>query len=213
MREPAPRGVARQPARAAGADPARPRCRVCSCCRTGGDEPSGKPQLAGTVLVIAGGGRRRACCRAPCSRCPASSSAYGRYTATRVGQAESDLHRRGLERDRRRHAAARRRPQLPQRRQGAGVERAAGHAPAAHARPPDDAHPEAGRRRSSSSAAAPASRRARCRSIRRSSDQTIAEIEPLVPQVVVEVLRRAQLPRRRRTRRCTSRSTTRGTSC
>ncbi len=32
-----------------------------------------------------------------------------------------------------------RRAQLPQRRQGAGVERAAGHAAAAHARPPDDA--------------------------------------------------------------------------
>ena len=48
-------------------------------------------------------------------------------------------HARRLERLDRRHPALQRRAQLPQRRQGAGLERAAGHAPAAHARAPDDA--------------------------------------------------------------------------
>ena len=69
--------------------------------------------------------------------------AYGRYAATRAhAEHRRHLHGRGLERLGRRHAAAGRRPQLSQRRQGAGLERAAGHAPAAHARPHDDAHPE-----------------------------------------------------------------------
>ena len=94
--------------------------------------------------------------------------------------------------------------QLSQRRQGAGVERAAGHAAAAHARPPHDAGPDEPEARCWSSAAAPASPPARSRSIRRSSTQTIAEIEPLVPQVVSTLLRRAQLRRRHATRRSRS---------
>ena len=49
------------------------------------------------------------------------------------------LHGRGLQRVRRRVPPGERRPQLPQRRQDPGVERGAGHAAPAHARPPDDA--------------------------------------------------------------------------
>ena len=92
------------------------------------------------------------------------------------------LRRRGLERVGGRVAAAERRAQLPQRRQGAGVERAAGHAPAADARPPHDA-----RARRSRSGARHRLRRRRDgrrgrRSIRVVEHETIAEIEPLVPQ-------------------------------
>ncbi len=50
------------------------------------------------------------------------------------------LRRRGHDGVGRRVEAVGRRAQLSQRRQGAGLERAAGHAPAAHARPHDDAH-------------------------------------------------------------------------
>ena len=57
--------------------------------------------------------------------------------------------------------------------------------------------PKHAEERRSSSAAAPASRPARCRSARTSSTMTIAEIEPLVPRVGRQVLRRAQLQRRR----------------
>ena len=60
-----------------------------------------------------------------------------------VGGAERDgLCRRRRDRVRRRHAYADRRAQLSQRRQGAGLERAAGHAAAAHARPHYDARAE-----------------------------------------------------------------------
>ena len=44
-------------------------------------------------------------------------------------------------------------------------------------------------------------------------DQTIAEIEPLVPARRLDALRRAQLQRRRQSRRSRSISTTRGTTC
>ena len=93
-------------------------------------------------------------------------------------------------------AAAERRAQLSQRRQDPGVERAAGHAPAADARPSHDAGAAAARRRCWSSAAAPASPPARSRSIRVVEHETIAEIEPLVPQRRLHLLRRAQLRRR-----------------
>ena len=69
---------------------------------------------------------------------------------------EGHLQRRGLERLGGRDRAVERRAQLSQRRQGAGVERAAGHAPAADARASHDAHSEDAEARWSSSAAAPA---------------------------------------------------------
>ena len=69
------------------------------------------------------------------------SRRHGRYAASRLGQAEV-IDARRLERLDRGHAVVQRRAQLPQRRQGAGVERAPGHAAAAHARPHDDIDPE-----------------------------------------------------------------------
>ena len=60
-----------------------------------------------------------------------------------VGRAERDhLRRRRRDRVGRRHPHAERRAQLPQRRQGAGLERAAGHAAAADARPHHHARAE-----------------------------------------------------------------------
>ena len=78
-------------------------------------------------------------------------------------------HARRLERLDRRHPALQRRAQLPQRRQGAGLERAAGHAPAAHARAHDDADSAGSEARAGRSASVPASPPAPCRSSRGSS--------------------------------------------
>jgi spermidine synthase len=105
---------------------------------------------------------------------------------------DSHLCRRRMERVGRGVRAIERRPQLPQCRQGTGVERAAGHAPAAHARPSDDA-------RSRRTRNGRGHRLRRRRDSRRGVDrpavehQTIAEIEPLVPRVVSDILLRAQL--------------------
>ena len=137
-----------------------------------------------TIIIAAGASPD--CCRARVQPIPGIFAAYGRYTATRVGQADVIYMGEGwnatvaVTRLRRRH------PQLSQRRQGAGVERAAGHAPAADARPPDDAHPEAVRRRSLVIGCG-AGVTAGAVSIDPAVEhQTIAEIEPLVPQVVAK---------------------------
>ena len=78
-------------------------------------------------------------------------------------------HARRLERVDRRDPAVERRPELSQRRQGPGVERAAGHAAPAHARPHDDADSATIRSGSWSSGSVRASPPARSRSSRGSS--------------------------------------------
>ena len=75
--------------------------------------------------------------------------AFGRYAATQMGQAEIIYVGEGWNAAGRRVRAQQRRPQLSQRRQGAGLERAAGHAAAADARPSHDAGAEERQRRRS----------------------------------------------------------------
>ena len=88
--------------------------------------------------------------------------AYGRYTADAASARHDVIYiGEGMNASVAVSRAAERRPQLPQRRQGPGVERAAGHAAAADARPPHDARARERRSRCWSSAAAPASRPAR----------------------------------------------------
>ena len=77
------------------------------------------------------------CSRAACRRCPACSSPTAATRRRGSGQSNIIYIGEGLNASVAVSRAVERRAQLPQRRQGAGVERAAGHAPAAHARPPD----------------------------------------------------------------------------
>ena len=112
-----------------------------------GRRAAGRPErrdadpLARSCLVTR---RRRNPARRRCAvhAVPGLLVAYGRYAATRVGQAEFIYVGEGLNAVGGRLAARRRHAQLPQRGQGAGLERAPGHAAAADARPPDDADPE-----------------------------------------------------------------------
>ena len=81
---------------------------------------------------------------------PAVMVAYGRYANMRVNDAAQYIYvGEGMTASVAVSQAVGRRAQLSQRRQGAGVERAAGHAPPAHARPHDDADSAAGRSASS----------------------------------------------------------------
>ena len=98
-------------------------------------------QFAGTLLLAAAMGGAVLLARTV-QPVPGVFVAYGRYAATRLGESEVIYMGEGVERLGRGHAPLERRAQLPQRRQGPGVERAAGHAPAADARPHDDAHSE-----------------------------------------------------------------------
>ena len=110
--------------------------------------------------------------------------AYGRYAATWVGQNEIVYVGEGVTASVAVIAHAERRAELSQRRQGAGVERAAGHAAAADARPHHDARAEE-RRRKVLVIGCGAGVTAGAVSIDPMvKDQTIAEIEPLVPRVV-----------------------------
>ena len=147
------------PARAAGADRHRPRCRRCCC--------SASVRRGAAEQVVAGSRRRAACCAggrsrrlllaAASRRCRACSSPTAATRRRVLGQAGEIIYvGEGLNASVAVSRAAERRAQLPQRRQGAGVERAAGHAAAAHARPPDDAGADDSRSRCWSSAAAPA---------------------------------------------------------
>ena len=150
--------VARQPARAAGADRHRPRCRRCIMLApaAAGDSERRPARVGADDRCSSWPRRRRACSRAACPAVPGLLVAYGRYSATWVGLSNIIYVGEGLNASVAVSETAERRAQLPQRRQGAGVERAAGHAPAAHARPPHDADPDASDERRSSSAAAPA---------------------------------------------------------
>ena len=102
----------------------------------------GRPrsQFAGTIPIVAA-----AVCAALLARnvppIPPLLIAYGRYAATRIGQAEIIYWGEGMECLGCRVAAPGRRAELSQRREGPGVERASGHAAPADARPHDDAHP------------------------------------------------------------------------
>ena len=135
------------------------------------------------------------------SRCPASSSPTAATPSTQTGTGRHHLRRRGLERVGRGVRAAatacgtittparsRRRAS----RRTCGCSGCSATSPRWCRRAP---------RRCWSSAAAPASRPAPSRSIRAVEQQTIAEIEPLVPRVVSDLFRRAQLRRRRTIRR------------
>ena len=140
VRQPAAGHVARQPARAAGADR---RCRRSSGLLDAA-RPAAPRSRPGTFAVRRHrhDHRRRGDCRAARAQRPADARHARRLRplcrdAGRAGR--GDLHGRGVERVGRRDAAGERRPQLSQRRQGAGLERAAGHAAAADARPPHDA--------------------------------------------------------------------------
>ena len=138
-----PRRHGRQPGRAADADRGRRDVGglvLVGWCTGGrraeaGRFACGRPRS----LVVAVPASSPWSSRAPCRRCPGLLVAYGRYAATWVGinqivyVGEGDHGRRSPSR------APERRAELPQRRQGAGVERAAGHAAAAHARPHHDA--------------------------------------------------------------------------
>ena len=112
---------------------------------------------------------------------PGMLVAYGRFTATELGQAEIIYIGEGLER-RSPCPAHQRRPQLPQRGQGAGVERAAGHAAAADAGASDDARAE--EREVGAGDRMRRGRHGGCRLGPVVERETIAEIEPLVPRVV-----------------------------
>ena len=157
-------------------------------------------------------GRRRVL-RADINRCPACSSPTAATPPRGVGQRRHHLRRRGVERVGRRLAPGERRPQLPQRRQGAGVERAAGHAAAAHARPPDDAR--ARRSRSSvlvigcgagvTAGAVSIDPARRARDHRRDRAARAARSSPPTSASTTSTSSA--------TRRCTCTSTTRGTSC
>ena len=122
------------------------------------------------------------------------------------------LRRRRDERVGGRVGAVERRPELSQRRQGAGVERAAGHAAAAHARPPHDA-------RAAASALGARHRLRRGRDGRRRVHQPAGRARDDRRDRAaraagrVEVLRRAQLRRRQQPEGARRRSTMRGTSC
>ena len=110
--------------------------------------------------------------------------AYGRYAATRIGQADIIYMGEGWNASVAVSAAARRRAQLSQRRQGPGVERAAGHAPAADAGPPHDADSEGSEAGTRHRLRRRRHRRSGLDRSEASSSETIAEIEPLVPRVV-----------------------------
>ena len=148
--EPGARGGDRQPAHAAAADPpVRPL-------------GAGRPGTGG-------GTRSRGACRGAASRwswwsimagcgtlmaravpeLPGLLVAYGRFTATKSNQGEVLYMGEGLSSSVAVTRLGERHPELPQRRQGAGVERPGGHAAPADARAPDDADarpPEVGAR-------------------------------------------------------------------
>ena len=78
---------------------------------------------------------RPGCSCAACRAVPGLLVAYGRYAATWVGLSNIIYVGEGLNASVAVSETLERRAQLSQRRQGPGVERAAGHAAAAHARP------------------------------------------------------------------------------
>ena len=139
--------------------------------------------------------------------------AYGRFTRDGAGPGRRDLlfgRRAALVGGR--LPAAERPSRVPQRRQDPGVERAAGHAPAADARSSDDAGADTGavgprhrlrRRRHGGSGQHRPARRARDHRGNRAAGSARR----------LEVFRRPRITTSSTTRRCASRSTTRGTSC
>ena len=182
--------------------------------RPAGFQPSETPRPAGTSAARSCSPSRWSCAgllARSVHELPGMLVAYGRYAATRVGQANIIYVGEGLNASVAVSRALERRAQLSQRRQGPGVERAAGHAPAADARPPDDADSGERRRRCSSSAAAPASPPARCRSIRRSSTRrsprSSRSCRRSSPPISPSTTSTSSA-----TRRCTCGSTTRGIS-
>ncbi len=142
-REPAAGRLARQPARAAGAHHHLRRLGAADARVRG--RRSRVEEVALPVRRHAAARGRHGRRRAARAHGPAGA---GRARRLRPlcrhprRRSRGHLHGRRVERLGRGHAAVERRAQLPQRRQGPGLERAAGHAPAADARPHDDAHPE-----------------------------------------------------------------------
>ena len=209
-RQPADGDVARHAALAAGAHhPVRPvraagaRAAAIRTPKPGVRAPRGRARCRSSSPRSA-----RRSSRVTCRQIPKLLVAYGRYAATRAHpEHRRHLHGRRVERVGRRLAPARRRAELSQRRQGPGLERAAGHAPAAHARTSDDAdseEPEEGaghrmRRRRDG-------RRGLDRSLSRARDDR--RDRAARPTGRLEVFRRAQLQRRdqsqgaRAARRC-----------
>ena len=151
-------------------------------------------QFAGTIPIIVA-----AVCAALLARnvpaIPPLLIAYGRYAVTRIGQADDHLLGRRLERVGRGVASAGRRAELSQRRQGPGVERAAGHAAAADARPHDDAHPEEPEARAGHRLRR---RRDRGRSVHRSESRAADDRRDRAARAPrrLHLLRRTQLQRR-----------------
>jgi spermidine synthase len=117
----------------------------CSCSRRAATS-RGKPQSRGTSRHRGGGRGRPAVAHRAAD--PGIFAAYGRYTATRVGLGRSDLHRvkgwNATVPGRRGCPAACSTTTTPARLQASSEPQ--DMRPAAHARPHDDAHPEARRR-------------------------------------------------------------------
>ena len=138
--------------------------------------------------------------------------AFGRYSATQDGDSTDHLCGRRVECVGGRLGAIERRAQLPQRRQGSGLQRAAGHAAAADARSSDDA-------RARQSAVGPGHRLRRRRDggrgLHRSAGRARDHRRDRAARAAgrLHVFRRAQLRRRAQSegRRCAS--TMPGISC
>ena len=169
-------------------------------------------QFAGTLLLAAAMGGAVLLARTDSRRFPAVLVAYGRYAATRLGEGDIIYVGEGWNASVAVVAAFERRAQLPQRRQGPGVERAAGHAAAADARPHDDADPEepgVGARHRLRRG------RDRRRRFRRSQRQAADDRRNRAARAArrLDLLRPAQLRRRRQSEDARRHSTMRGISC
>ena len=148
-RQPAAGHLARKPACAAGADHHQravraARARAASVRAPWGERCRTQPRSVGRNDPDR---RRRRHCGTPRAQRAPRFHACSLLTAVtprpgRTRPMDIIYMGEGLERVGRRFAPAWRRLELSQRRQGPGLERAAGHAPAAHARAPHDADPE-----------------------------------------------------------------------
>ena len=202
-REPAADRLARQPALAAGADRRR---------RAVGAHPPAGRRSRRTTVVLDRGRWRAALLAFTVPPLPGMLVAFGRYTATQLGQADIIYVGEGWNASVAVSERSERRAQLPQRRQGAGVERAAGHAAAAHARPSDDARAD---EREDGARHRLRRRRHGRRRVDRSGRRARDDRRDRAARAArrLDLLRRAQLRRRPQSEGAASTSTMRGIFC